>query len=206
MSSQGMFMRRDYRPADTSWHEKAACVDADDTLFYHPENERGSTRLARASAAKAICRDCPIRQICREQSLANRESHGTWGGLSEDERSMLLAGNPIEGPLHDHPRPAPTHRQKAATKARVRTQGNLVLTCRPIPDNVKRSRVADPRVSAHVQKLVAAGHRVQDIAQTAGITTPTVRSIARGTEIVTRRTAALLLAVQPAKRAKGVAA
>lgn len=200
--SQGMFMRRDTRPTDTSWHDKGACTEADQPLFYHPENERGSTRLARANAAKAICRDCPIRQTCREQSLANRESHGTWGALSEDERSMLLAGNPIEGPLHDRPRLAPVPRQKAAAKPRPRARrADLVLTCRDIPITVKRSRVADPRVVAHVQQLVAAGHKVQDIARAAGVTTDTVRSVARGAQIVTRRTSALLRAVQPALEA-----
>jgi WhiB family redox-sensing transcriptional regulator len=197
--SQGMFMRRDTRPTDTSWHELGRCHEEDDTLFYHPENERGSTRLARADAAKAVCRECPVRMVCREQSLANRESHGTWGGLSEDERSLLLAGKPIEGPLHDHPRLAPVPRQKAAAKPRARTQGgSLVLTCRDIPITVKRSRVADPRVVAHVQQLVAAGHKVQEIALVAGVTTDTVRTVARGAQIVTRRTSALLRAVQPA--------
>ena len=197
--SQGMFMRRDTRPTDTSWHDRGACTEADQPLFYHPENERGSTRLARANAAKAICRDCPIRQTCREQSLANRESHGTWGAISEDERTLLLAGKAIEGPLHDHPRLAPVPRQKAAAKPLTRTQGgSLVLTCRDIPITVKRSRVADPRVVAHVQQLLAAGHTVQDIAQAAGLTKDTVRSVARGARIVTRRTSALLRAVQPA--------
>jgi DNA-binding CsgD family transcriptional regulator len=65
---------------------------------------------------------------------------------------------------------------------------------------VKRSRVADPRVVAHVQQLVAAGHTVQDIAQAAGLTTDTVRTVARGARIVTRRTSALLRAVQPARQ------
>jgi WhiB family transcriptional regulator, redox-sensing transcriptional regulator len=193
-------------PVDTTWHEKGLCRDADDTLFYHPEEERGSTRRARAEAAKAICRACPARLICREQSLANREQHGTWGGLSEDERGMLLAGKPIEGPLHDHPRPAPKQaRPKTPVKATAAANG-LVRTCRDIPVTVKRTRVADPRVVAHVQQLVAAGHKVQDIAQAAGVTKDTVRSVARGSEIVTRRTSALLRAVRPVEQARRVAA
>lgn len=190
--SQGMFMRRDYRPADTSWHHKGRCTDADDTLFYHPEDERGSTRRARADAAKAICRKCPVRQICREQSLANREAHGTWGGLSEDERAALLAGRPIEGPLHDRPRAAPTARRQ---RTDTPDAPPLVLTS---TTSGRRVRIHDERVPAHVQALLAAGHTVGQIADVAGLTTQTIRTIASGTSEVTERTANLLLALRTA--------
>lgn len=84
--AQGMFMRRDYRPADTSWHSEGACYGGDDTLFFHPYGERGRERRMRAEAAKAICRTCPVMMTCREESLRVREQNGTWGGMSEDER------------------------------------------------------------------------------------------------------------------------
>jgi WhiB family redox-sensing transcriptional regulator len=77
------------------WQYQGACRDADDTLFFHPEGERGSTRRRRAEAAKAICRTCPVMMQCREESLARRERHGTWGGLSEDERDRIFRGKKV---------------------------------------------------------------------------------------------------------------
>jgi len=76
------------------WQYQGACRDADDTLFFHPEGERGSTRRRRAEAAKAICATCAVINECREQSLRVREPYGVWGGLSEDERAVLLADVP----------------------------------------------------------------------------------------------------------------
>ncbi len=73
------------------WQFEGACRDADDTLFFHPEGERGSARRRRAEAAKAICATCPVIKECREQSLKVREPYGVWGGFSESERLRLLA-------------------------------------------------------------------------------------------------------------------
>src|SRR3954452_3472152 len=73
------------------WQFEGSCRDADETLFFHPEGERGSARRRRAEAAKAICATCPVIKECREQSLTVREPYGVWGGLSEDERTAVLA-------------------------------------------------------------------------------------------------------------------
>lgn len=187
--TQGMFMRRDYRPTDTSWHHQGACQDADDRLFYHPENERGSTRAARANAAKQICRDCPVRQLCRDESLATREQHGTWGGLSEDERAALLSGRPIEGPLHDRPKVDPVARRVSGAPE----PAPLVLT-HVAPG--RRVRINHERVPTHVQALIDAGHTIKQIASVAGVTPETVRTIAAGRREVTERTANLILALR----------
>lgn len=75
------------------WQYEGACRDADETLFFHPEGERGSTRRRRAEAAKAICATCVVIKQCLKQSLQVREPYGVWGGLSEDERATLIANN-----------------------------------------------------------------------------------------------------------------
>lgn len=72
------------------WQFFGACRDADPNLFFHPENERGYARQRRANAAKAFCRNCPVREECRAHALAMREPFGVWGGLSEDERNALV--------------------------------------------------------------------------------------------------------------------
>ncbi len=74
------------------WQLVGACRDADPTLFFHPEGERGPARRNRDNAAKAICETCPVMQQCREHALAVREPYGVWGGLSEDDRESMYAG------------------------------------------------------------------------------------------------------------------
>jgi WhiB family redox-sensing transcriptional regulator len=73
------------------WQYDGACREADPTLFFHPEGERGAARRRRAAAAKAVCATCPVMDQCREHSFAVREPYGVWGGLSEDERTVILS-------------------------------------------------------------------------------------------------------------------
>ena len=77
------------------WQFEGACRDVEETLFFHPEGERGSARRRRAEAAKAVCSTCSVIKECREQSLTVREPYGVWGGLSEDERAAILS-HPIK--------------------------------------------------------------------------------------------------------------
>lgn len=73
------------------WQYEGSCRDIDDTLFFHPEGERGAARRRRADAAKAICAECPVLMQCREQALAIREPYGVWGGLSEEDRAAIFS-------------------------------------------------------------------------------------------------------------------
>ena len=73
------------------WQLRGACREADPTLFFHPEGERGPARRNRDAAAKAICAACPVIAQCREHALAVREPYGVWGGLTEDEREAVYA-------------------------------------------------------------------------------------------------------------------
>lgn len=72
------------------WQSRGACRDTEATAFFHPEFERGSTRVTRAAAAKAICGRCPVLRQCREYALTAREAYGTWGGLDELERKAMI--------------------------------------------------------------------------------------------------------------------
>jgi WhiB family redox-sensing transcriptional regulator len=73
------------------WQLVGACRDADPTLFFHPEGERGPARRNRDAAAKTICAACPVMTQCREHALAVREPYGVWGGLTEDDREAIYA-------------------------------------------------------------------------------------------------------------------
>ncbi|WP_396910569.1 WhiB family transcriptional regulator [Mycolicibacterium sp.] len=73
-----------------SWRVGARCRGEDLALFFHPDGERGQARRQRQQLAKAVCAQCPVMAQCRAHSLAFQEAFGTWGGLTEDERSQLL--------------------------------------------------------------------------------------------------------------------
>jgi WhiB family redox-sensing transcriptional regulator len=73
------------------WQLQGACREADPTLFFHPEGERGPARRNRDAAARTICGSCPVMRECREHALAVREPYGVWGGLTEDDRESYYS-------------------------------------------------------------------------------------------------------------------
>lgn len=62
--------------------EDAECLGTDPELFFP---ERGQT----TELAKAVCRECIVREECLEYSLENGIKHGVFGGLSERERRRI---------------------------------------------------------------------------------------------------------------------
>jgi WhiB family redox-sensing transcriptional regulator len=69
-------------PEVRSWQDFANCLGVDPDLFFP---ERGaSTR-----EAKEVCRGCVVREDCLEYALANGETFGIWGGMSERERRRI---------------------------------------------------------------------------------------------------------------------
>ena len=79
------------RQGDWDWQIDAACRGTDTATFYHPENERGPSRLRRENQAKAVCSSCSVVENCLRWALVTREPYGVWGGKSVDEREELLA-------------------------------------------------------------------------------------------------------------------
>jgi WhiB family redox-sensing transcriptional regulator len=74
------------------WQLKGACRGEDPAVFFHPEGERGPSRVARETAAKAVCATCPVIASCAAHAIAVREPYGVWGGLSEEDRDNLIYG------------------------------------------------------------------------------------------------------------------
>ena len=72
------------------WQYNGACRDLDPEAFFHPDGERGPRRRNRENAAKAVCASCPVIAACRAHALAVQEPYGIWGGLSEDDRAVIL--------------------------------------------------------------------------------------------------------------------
>jgi len=69
---------------DEDWRKDAACVGTDNDLFF-PIGD--SEELA--TAAKAVCEQCPVREACLQYALATNQTEGVWGGLTGPERRRL---------------------------------------------------------------------------------------------------------------------
>jgi hypothetical protein len=69
--------------ASQPWMRQALCAQTDPDLFF-------SDSASQIEQAKAICRQCPVREDCLSQALQNKEEFGVWGGLDRDERRRLL--------------------------------------------------------------------------------------------------------------------
>lgn len=66
--------------------DAAACRGVDTEIFFP---SKGGTSVAIVAAAKAVCRDCPVRRRCLDYALEMHEQHGIWGGFTTDERRAL---------------------------------------------------------------------------------------------------------------------
>ncbi|MEP6852440.1 MAG: WhiB family transcriptional regulator [bacterium] len=75
------------------WQVAAACRGLNAAMFFHPDNERGSSRRRREAQAKAVCARCPVVAECLNWALSVREPYGVWGGRSPEEREQLLSAS-----------------------------------------------------------------------------------------------------------------
>lgn len=165
--------RRTHALSDRSWHEQGACREADDTLFFHPDGETGSTKARRIADAKTVCESCPVLARCRDYALEANELFGIWGGLSEDERAAIHAGRSLDASNRLHLVP---FQFASAHPPRV-VEIELVI--------------------GHLNKLIDAGFNPSSIGKFAGVHPETVRTILRSDKKgVFPATAEKLLSVQ----------
>lgn len=73
-----------------SWQLAARCREEDVNVFFPADGERGHALEERERRAKAICAQCVVAEQCRGHAMHYGEPFGTWGGLSERERTDLL--------------------------------------------------------------------------------------------------------------------
>lgn len=71
------------------WLHQAACrnTGADPELFF-PVGDSGPA-LFQIAEAKAVCRRCPVIEVCLALALEGSEPAGVWGGLTAAERRAL---------------------------------------------------------------------------------------------------------------------
>lgn len=92
MPVQTNTMPLDPRPDDWAWQQKGLCREVTSDIFFYEDQERGENKQARISQARAICSICPVKNECLEFSIRTNQSHGMWGGLTQDERKELIDG------------------------------------------------------------------------------------------------------------------
>jgi WhiB family redox-sensing transcriptional regulator len=67
---------------ELAWSEDGRCATADPELFF-------PRRGADTSAARSLCRACPVRDECLDYALETRQKFGIWGGMTEGQRRRL---------------------------------------------------------------------------------------------------------------------
>jgi hypothetical protein len=68
------------------WTALARCAETDPEIFFPPKGDPATT-------ARAICRQCPVREDCLGYALDAEEEYGIWGGRDPDERRALRRKN-----------------------------------------------------------------------------------------------------------------
>lgn len=68
---------------DVSFMAKGSCKDLPPSYMFGQDS-------GEVEAAKVICRNCVVVEICAEYALASRVNSGVWGGMSERERRGIL--------------------------------------------------------------------------------------------------------------------
>lgn len=142
-------MARDDRPTKgrvNDWRLQAACRPLDSELFFPDRAVYGSGDVIRA---KAVCRECPVRELCLQAALEGRERVGIWGGLTPQERAQL-------------------HRRKRPIAARTEP-----FAAKRPPERTAITGAGHPN-REQIRRGVAAGWlRLETTASSAGRETPT---------------------------------
>jgi len=85
-------MPLDPRPNQWDWQQRGLCREVDSEVFFYEDQERGDNKADRIAKARAICNACPVTKECFDFSIRTSQSHGMWGGLTEDERREYIRG------------------------------------------------------------------------------------------------------------------
>lgn len=72
-----------------AWTEKGSCARALNPDAWFPE--RGEANTPELRLALRVCADCPVRDLCLKEALAQGPScEGIWGGTRQSERRKML--------------------------------------------------------------------------------------------------------------------
>ena len=72
-----------------AWTEKGACARALNPDAWFPE--RGEANTPELRLALRVCADCPVKDLCLKEALAQGPScEGIWGGTRQSERRKMI--------------------------------------------------------------------------------------------------------------------
>lgn len=63
-------------------------MDTDPELWF-AEKVFTDTQFNMTTQAKRFCERCPVRQLCLDYAIENREEFGIWGGSGQRERDKI---------------------------------------------------------------------------------------------------------------------
>lgn len=73
------------------WRQDGACRSEDPSLFFAPDGvETPADRDDRVSAARRICAECDVFDLCNRYAMSTRQQHGIWAGRDSDERAREI--------------------------------------------------------------------------------------------------------------------
>jgi WhiB family redox-sensing transcriptional regulator len=69
-----------------AWMQLALCREVGGD-FWHADEGEGQTYAT--NRAIAICKQCPVRDLCLDYALTNNEMIGVWGGTTPSQRKRM---------------------------------------------------------------------------------------------------------------------
>jgi WhiB family redox-sensing transcriptional regulator len=83
---------RNLRPVydEWAWQEESNCRNVDSDLFFLDPQARGKSKRDKEKAALKVCRGCPVIEQCLNHALSIPEFFGVWGGMTADQRNVIL--------------------------------------------------------------------------------------------------------------------
>lgn len=81
--------------SEWEWQEEGSCRNQDPEIFFLDYNLRGKAKRQKEQTAISICNDCPVKQQCLEHALNTPEIYGVWGGMTEEQRHVIMRRNGI---------------------------------------------------------------------------------------------------------------
>ena len=78
---------------ELEWSNQAACLSAEPVQFFPVGT--ADAAAGETASAKLVCAGCEVQVECRDYALETRQPFGVWGGLDEQERRAMLAGEVV---------------------------------------------------------------------------------------------------------------
>ncbi|MGY1945301.1 WhiB family transcriptional regulator [Nocardia asiatica] len=180
------------------WRNDALCRAAGvDPEAWFPISEAPEA----GAGARAMCRRCPVLASCGLTAAALGINYGIWAGyrtdFADEHEELRKRFDPNYRPRAPRPPEARGVCRQCGQEALLRNISSLTGHCL----SCRKGYTPIAVVHARIQELVDAGWTLQEIADAAGLTRPTIRSIRhQKSGHVTPGNAKAILGVKPEQR------